>query len=89
MDEYVDVIIFDLGLSSIQLNDLDRGFSFSSNKRLNMTMGLNKFSALEVINKLSEKELREKSLSWSPNRSAAALMLWDYYASVKNRKGIF
>lgn len=39
--------------------------------------------------KLSEKELREKSLSWSPNRSAAALMLWDYYASVKNRKGIF
>ena len=39
--------------------------------------------------KLSEKELRETSLSWSPNRSAAALMLWDYYASVKNRKGIF
>ena len=39
--------------------------------------------------KLSEKELREKSLSWSPNRSAAALMLWDHYAFVKNRKGIF
>ena len=39
--------------------------------------------------KLSEKELRKKSQSWSPNRSAAALMLWDYYTSVKNRKGIF
>ena len=39
--------------------------------------------------KFSEKQLREKSLAWSPNRSAAALMLWDYYVSVKNRKGIF
>ena len=51
----VDVIIFDLGLSSIQLDNLDRGFSFKSNKTLDMTMGLNKISALEVINNLSEK----------------------------------
>ena len=28
----VDVIIFDLGLSSIQLDDLDRGFPFKSEK---------------------------------------------------------
>ena len=28
--ENVDTIILDLGLSSIQLNDLDRGFSFKS-----------------------------------------------------------
>ena len=56
--DLVDVIIFDLGLSSIQLNDLERGFSFKSNKRLNMTMGLNETSALEVINNLSEKNLK-------------------------------
>ena len=40
--ENVDVIIFDLGLSSIQLNDLERGFSFKSNDELDMSMGLNK-----------------------------------------------
>ena len=53
-----DVVIFDLGLSSIQLNDFDRGFSFKSNKKLNMTMGINEISALEVINNLSEINLK-------------------------------
>ncbi len=54
----VDVIIFDLGLSSIQLDDLDRGFSFKSKKKLNMTMGLNEISALDAINSLSENNLK-------------------------------
>ena len=54
----VDTVLFDLGLSSIQLDDLDRGFSFKSNKKLNMAMGLNEFSALEVINNLSETDLK-------------------------------
>ena len=53
-----DVIIFDLGLSSIQLNDLKRGFSFKSNENLDMSMGQNKISAQDVINELSELELK-------------------------------
>mgnify|MGYP001170290409 FL=1 len=56
--DQVDVIIFDLGLSSIQLNDLKRGFSFKSNENLDMTMGLNEISAQDVINNLSELELK-------------------------------
>ena len=54
----VDTIIFDLGLSSIQLNNLKRGFSFKSKDKLDMTMGLADISAEEVINNFSEKRLK-------------------------------
>ena len=56
--DLADVIIFDLGLSSIQLNDLKRGFSFKSNDNLDMSMGQNLISARDVINELSELELK-------------------------------
>ena len=55
---FADVIIFDLGLSSIQLNNLKRGFSFKSKEKLDMTMGLSHISAEEAINKLSEAQLK-------------------------------
>ena len=58
LKDCVDTIIFDLGLSSIQLNDLKRGFSFKSKEKLDMTMGLTHISAQEVINNLSESDLK-------------------------------
>ena len=57
LKDNVDNIIFDLGLSSIQLNNLKRGFSFKSKETLDMSMGLSHFSAQEVVNSLAEKEL--------------------------------
>ena len=50
-------IIFDLGLSSFQLSDKERGFSFESKNFLNMEMGLNKYSAYDVINTLDKEYL--------------------------------
>ena len=53
-----DIIIFDLGLSTFQLQDYSRGFSFKSNKKIDMQMGLSKTSAEDVINTLDEKNLK-------------------------------
>jgi len=50
-------VIFDLGLSSLQLSDSERGFSFESKNSLSMEMGINKYSAYDVVNTLDEKYL--------------------------------
>jgi len=50
-------IIFDLGVSSFQLADNQRGFSFKSKGTLSMQMGINKYSAYEVVNTLDKKKL--------------------------------
>lgn len=53
-----NAIIFDLGLSTIQLQDYDRGFSFKSKSKIDMQMGLSFLSAEEVINTYDEKMLK-------------------------------
>ena len=63
LDNYVkegsaDVVLFDLGLSSIQLNNFDRGFSFKSQGKLDMSMGISDTSAEDVVNSLSENKLK-------------------------------
>ena len=50
-------IIFYLGLSSIQLLDNQRSFSFNSKSFLSMEMGINKYTAYNVINSLDKRYL--------------------------------
>ena len=52
-------IIFDLGISSFQLADEKRSFSFNSKNYLNMEMGKNKCSAYDVVNNFSKEDLSE------------------------------
>ena len=55
----IKAIIFDLGYSTTQIKDLNKGLSFNSKGKLNMRMGLNSFSADYVVNKLGQKELEK------------------------------
>jgi len=56
-DKNVKAVIFDLGYSYTQIKDPKKGLSFQTIGELNMKMGINDFSAKEVINSLEEKEL--------------------------------
>ena len=57
--EKIKAVIFDLGCSLTQIKNLNKGLSFRSKGELNMKMGLNDFSAKDVVNKLDQKELEK------------------------------
>ena len=52
-----DVIIYDLGVSSNQIENSERGFSFQKNGPLDMNMGLSEKTAYSVINSYDENNL--------------------------------
>ena len=58
-NENIKGVIFDLGYSYTQIKDPKKGLSFDTIGELNMKMGINSFSAKDVINILEEKELAQ------------------------------
>ncbi|HEY8181979.1 MAG TPA: 16S rRNA (cytosine(1402)-N(4))-methyltransferase RsmH [Thermoanaerobaculia bacterium] len=52
-------VLADLGVSSMQLDDASRGFSFRFDAPLDMRMGPDSASAADLVNTLEESELRK------------------------------
>ncbi|WND01586.1 16S rRNA (cytosine(1402)-N(4))-methyltransferase RsmH [Temperatibacter marinus] len=70
--EKVDGIVLDIGVSSYQLDEAERGFSFRSDGPLDMRMGQSGQSAADIVNTLEADEL--------------ANILYDFGEEKKSRK---
>jgi 16S rRNA (cytosine1402-N4)-methyltransferase len=67
--ERVDGMLFDVGLSSIQLEEGDRGFSLKSEGPLDMRMDQRaEVSAVDLVNRLSEADLAETLYRYGEER---------------------
>ena len=69
----VDGVVFDLGVSSMQLDEAGRGFSFRLEGPLDMRMGRDGPSAADVIARASERDLTTIIATLGEERQARAV----------------
>ncbi|MCD1144134.1 16S rRNA (cytosine(1402)-N(4))-methyltransferase RsmH [Kocuria sp. LUK] len=69
-----DAVLFDLGVSSLQLDERERGFAYSYDAPLDMRMdGSATRTARDVVNDYPEAELRRILRDWGEERFAARI----------------
>ena len=72
--EKVDGVLMDLGVSSPQFDESNRGFSYRYDAPLDMRMDVdNKLTAKEVINTYSEAELRKVFYEYGEDKYSASI----------------
>jgi 16S rRNA (cytosine1402-N4)-methyltransferase len=64
----VDGVAFDLGISSPQIDDQQRGFSFQGDGSLDMRMSQSGPSAADIVNTMGEKELADIIFQYGEER---------------------
>ena len=78
----VDGIVFDLGVSSYQFDEMDRGFSFRFNAPLDMRMDKSGVSALDVIASSKVEQLEDIIRTYGEERFARRIA-----SAIKQRHG--
>lgn len=85
--ERVDGILLDLGVSSHQLDEGERGFSYNKDAPLDMRMNTDSnFTAWDVVNKYSEKELERIIFNYGEEKWAKRIA--KFIVEARNTKTI-
>ncbi len=71
--ERVDGIVLDLGVSSMQLDQAERGFSFMRDGPLDMRMARQGTSAADIINEFDEQELAQIIAVYGEEKKARSI----------------
>ena len=70
IQEQIDGAVFDIGVSSMQLDEAERGFSFSKDAPLDMRMSCQGVTAADIVNEYSENELADLIYKYGEERKS-------------------
>lgn len=68
--EPINGAVFDIGVSSMQLDNSERGFSFAKDAPLDMRMSCSGTSAADLVNNMPEKELADLIYKYGEERKS-------------------
>ena len=71
--EDIDGAVFDIGVSSMQIDDAERGFSYAKEAPLDMRMSCEGISAKYIVNTYSEEELADLIYAYGEDRKSRVI----------------
>ncbi len=70
VNEKINGAVFDIGVSSMQFDDAERGFSFAKEAALDMRMSCEGLSAADIVNTYAEKDLADLIYQYGEERKS-------------------